>query len=455
MDSTYSQGMSDFLSEAEPYIAQPDNLSFDDAAELYDLLDNAAQVAAFHIMEIDPELRVKVCDAQDRVLERIIDTLPPFENVGGQLNVYSPSLEMYSSWYNFQIMKDCGLAGYLLAKEIGAKPVMYFGTEGEEYPYLDILPGLEMHYRNTNDDPEESYIKHLEEHHQDMDILILYGMYKQSLSYLDAYRAGRPDGKVYCGLDMNTFWFKHVDWEDPAVQQFGEQCDVAATSCRFMRDYLNRTVVTRFPCYWIPNGFYNPTGLNIRADAEYKENIILTVGRIGDGQKKNEELMLAFAGVADALPDWTLRLVGPVDPNLNEFTDWYFTEYPKLKSRVILVGSIVDKAELYDEYAKAKIFALSSRTESGSPNVYAEALYHGCMFVTSDVDGADDMTNYGELGQVYTRDDTKGLAQALVNICSNADARAFRKHIPKALAYAERYYDWNRNAKKLAYMLFK
>jgi len=254
---------------------------------------------------------------------------------------------------------------------------------------------------------------------------------------------------------MNTFWFNNVEWESPAVQQFGQQCDIIATSCRFMRDYLNRTSFTSFPCYWLPNGFYNPTGLTIRADAEYKENIILTVGRIGDGQKKNEELMLAFAAVASFLPDWTLRLVGPVDPHLNEFTDWYFKEYPDLTDRVILTGSIVDKALLYDEYAKAKIFALTSRTESGTPNVCAEALYHGCMFITSDIDGADDMTNFGELGKVYTRDDTKGLAQILVDVCSSADVKAFRKHIPKALAYANKYYDWERNAKKLAYMLFR
>jgi hypothetical protein len=48
--------------------------------------------------------------------------------------------------------------------------------------------------------------------------------------------------------------------------------------------------------------------------------------------------------------------------------------------RVAFTGAITDKAELYSEYAKAKIFALTSTLEGVTPNVYAEALFHGCMF---------------------------------------------------------------------------
>jgi hypothetical protein len=46
------------------------------------------------------------------------------------------------------------------------------------------------------------------------------------------------------------------------------------------------------------------------------------------------------------------------------------------------------------------------------------------------------------------------LTDALVKLCVKADRRAFEKHIPAAQAYAAKYYDWNRNAKKLAYMMY-
>jgi glycosyltransferase involved in cell wall biosynthesis len=452
MTNTYSESISDFLQETEPYMEQLDGLSFGVAAELYDLLEDAANVSTLHIDIIDPELRVELCDRLDKVLERIIDVLPPFEHTGNQLKIYSPSLGVYKNWYNIQLMKDCGLAGYLLAKEIGGKPVMLFGTAGDDYSYLSILPGLELIYRD-GDDPDD-FLAHMETNYAEMDVLMLYGMYAQSLGYLDAYRVARPDGRVYCGLDMNTHWMKNIDWDEAPIKQFAQQCDIIATSCRTMRDMLNRFTKFHFPCRWLPNGFYNPTGLKITATPEYKKNTILMVGRVGDGQKNNEELMIAFAGVSNLLTDWSLRFVGPIDPRIQPFMDWYFSQHPQLKERVIFTGPITDKAKLYDEYAKAKVFALSSRTESGTPNVYAEALFHGCMFVTSDIDAADDITKYGELGAVYTRGDSKGLAEALVKVCSNADEQAFKVHIPKALDYAAKCYDWNRNVKKLAYMLF-
>ena len=77
------------------------------------------------------------------------------------------------------------------------------------------------------------------------------------------------------------------------------------------------------------------------------------------------------------------------------------------------------------------------------------------MFVTSDIDAADDITNFGELGGKYKVGNTEALSSALIKICSNSGKNYLKKHIPKALEYAYRYFDWNRNAKKLAYMLFR
>jgi len=82
-------------------------------------------------------------------------------------------------------------------------------------------------------------------------------------------------------------------------------------------------------------------------------------------------------------------------------------------------------------------------------------LFFGCKFIMSDFDAADDITNSGALGIKYKRGDVEGLTKALVKLCSDADAGAFEKHIPKALDYAAKYFDWKRNAKKLAYALLK
>jgi len=242
-------------------------------------------------------------------------------------------------------------------------------------------------------------------------------------------------------------------WADSYMHRALTQCDVIATSCRSLRDALNRNPGVNFDCRWFPNGFYNPADIPVIADAAAKENIILTVGRIGSKQKNNAELLLAFITALKALNGWSLRFVGPVEPEFQKLVNQIFAEYPDVKDRIILTGAVTDKAELFKEYARAKVFALTSTFEGG-PNVYAEALFHGCMFITSDIDAADDITNYGELGARYGMGDVGGLASQLSCVCAGADGSSFEAHIPKALAYAKKYYDWNRNAKKLAYMMF-
>jgi len=210
-----------------------------------------------------------------------------------------------------------------------------------------------------------------------------------------------------------------------------------------------------FPLRYFPNGFYNPKNIKIVAESSKKENTIITVGRIGADQKNNMELMIAFAKASDALKNWKLKLIGDIEPEFQPIINDFITAFPDLKERIIFTGAITDKVELYNEYAKAKIFALTSLSEGGTPNVYAEALFHGCMFITSDIDAADDITNCGELGMKYKRGDIDELTRSLIKLCSNADESAFSKHIPKSLNYAAKYYDWNRNAKKLAYALLK
>jgi len=453
-NSDVTKELTGFLSETDPYIEQVDDLSLETAAELYDMLDDAARFVTLNVRDVDLELRVEICSRQDNVLERIVDKLPSFEHSGIPLRVCTPAFHKDKLWENVDLMKDCGLSVYMLAKEIGATPVMYFGTEPSDYPYLSVLPEMEMLYYDSKSDVEEVYTQHLIKSHSEIDVLILFGMYDLSMGYLDAYRTLRPDGKVYCSLDMNRFWMEWVYWDNAQGRKFAEQCDVIATSCRSMRDALNRNPKVYFPCRWFTNGFYNPMSIPIVCDSERKENVILTVGRIGTKQKNNEELLSVFAQVSEKIGNWSLRLVGSIEPDFQNYISKYFFDNPHLKDRVIFTGPITDKKKLYNEYSIAKIFALTSNAE-GFPNVYAEALFHGCMFVTSDVDAADDMTNCGELGVKYPLGDVEALSSALVETCGKADKQGMQRHIPKALAYAGRYFDWERNAKKLAYMLFK
>ncbi|MDR2599223.1 MAG: glycosyltransferase [Oscillospiraceae bacterium] len=453
------QDINEMLKATEQYMYDIDDLSLDITEELYSVYDEAAKIVTTNIKNMDPELRVELNDRQDRLVDRIIELLPSdkYKNfLNSNHGVYSPSRDYTPMWTNASLMQAFGLAGYMLAKEIGLIPVMYFGSKDIDYSYLSILPEIEMIYfePKSTDDLSKAYVEYILENYKKIDVLVLHGMYSNALAYVKLYKKFRPDGKVYTSLDMNVGWMNRITWDDEEHKNYAKNNDIISDGNRLIRDELNRNPNVHFSCRWISSGFYNPTKIQIVANPEKKENIILTVGRIGTTQKNNEELMIAFDYVANILSDWSLRFVGTIEPEFQKYIDYFFTERPDLKSRIIFTGPIIDKKKLYEEYSKAKVFVLTSLHE-GSPNVIAEALVHGCMFVTSDIDIADDITNFNTLGKKYTRLNKEELAHALIEVCTKADEKGMKKHIPKALDYADRYYDWEKNAKKLAYMLFR
>lgn len=91
--------------------------------------------------------------------------------------------------------------------------------------------------------------------------------------------------------------------------------------------------------------------------------------------------------------------------------------------------------------------------EGGTPNVYSEALNHGCKIITSNIDAAEEMTNYGKLGYIYQIDDYEGLSKCMLQLDFDCKNKDFDQHIEKCLKYANENFDWYTNAKKLAFML--
>jgi len=281
-------------------------------------------------------------------------------------------------WSNTQLLKECGLIPFMLHKNFGYQAVMV-GENTGDYPYLEHLPGLEMDFiPSSNGDLEALIVNsviYINQNYQNMDILIMRGLYPTTCIIIQTYKQIRPDGKVYLYLDANKFWMDNIQWETPMFFNTLALCDVISTSCYKMVKYLNN----KWPPFiveHIPNGFFNASGEQIKTCA--KENTILTVSRIGTDQKANHILLLAFAKIAHNIPNWKVHLAGPVEAKFSEFTNKYFKNLPHLKKQVKFLGNITDKKKLYAEYAKAKIFALTSLVEGGAPNVIAEALFHGC-----------------------------------------------------------------------------
>lgn len=352
-------------------------------------------------------------------------------------------------WCNQQLTKNCGLVPYLFHKLWGWRAVMVGvpSNAGETYPALADVPGLELDLL-----PQPvlaSELAYLEAHRDDIDVLVLHGLQPLYFPLARRYRQLRPDGKIYLETDANSFFEDRIPVTD-ALVAFLRSCDVVGASCHKMQEWLS----TKWPCCidYQPNGFYDVKGVYRAPSFAEKENVILTVGRLGTEQKQTDVLLRAFARAADACPGWRLELVGSIAPEFETFQRKFFVAHPALKGRVTFSGPIQDKAQLLARYARAKIFALPSLWEGGTPNVIAEALYGGCYILCSGIDAADDATDGGRCGRVHARGDVRGLARDLVQACNDPVLLADGGRA--ALAHGRDAFDFVKLVRRLRYRLF-
>ena len=350
-------------------------------------------------------------------------------------------------WDNQQITKNCGMLLYIFKKLYGDRVVMVGGRENVAYPALAEVPGVEM---VCMPEPKlENSIAYIRKHSAEMDLIILHGTFPFFYMLVDIYKHLRPDGKVYLETDANNHWVDRIPLTDELCY-FLSQCDVVGASCRKIHRWLGAKWPHRID--YIPNGFYDFLGVYREPDFAQKEDLIITVGRLGTRQKRSEDLLEAFAMVAEAYPAWRLAMIGGQTEAFSIWAENFLAKHPFLQGRVFFPGMVRDKDVLYKWYRRAKIFALTSEWEGGTPNVVAEALYAGDYIVTANIDGAEDATDYGNCGMVYPCKDISALADCFRILFSSPDILEKGGH--NALEYGRQNFDYEKLARRLRHLLY-
>ena len=144
-----------------------------------------------------------------------------------------------------------------------------------------------------------------------------------------------------------------------------------------------------------------------------KENIFLTVGRLGTKQKNTERLLNAYQ-IANP-KNYKLYLIGPVKPEFENYIKNYFIVNPHLIEKVRFLGSIHDNHELASYYSMSRVFMLPSRWE-GFPLVYPEAIAHGCYIVGSEFPATIDISGDGRFGKICGMESVEDLADIMYRI---------------------------------------
>ncbi|MFT3982347.1 MAG: glycosyltransferase family 4 protein [Lachnospiraceae bacterium] len=321
---------------------------------------------------------------------------------------------------NTELLKDVGMIPYCLYKNYGYRSSIACYQNEEDYSYLKKeVKGLTLEIIPVNfHSVLLDGIWYLIRNAKKIEILNVYHLIlSESFIWIWLYRLLNPKGFIYLKLDLDFIGMREHEQDDAVKKMLKKRIlkRINLISAESEPICVRMENLYGIPVKHIPNGFY-------RSGYDYsvirKENIFLTVGRLGTRQKATEVLLEAFARSADQ-HNWSLRLVGGVESDFQSTVEQFYKKFPKLKDRVVFTGMMKDKEQLMKEYARAKVFLLPSRWEGYAISL-VEAMSEGCYIIVSDViPPAKELTENGKFGAVIKPDDTIALAAVIAATAEN------------------------------------
>ncbi len=210
---------------------------------------------------------------------------------------------------------------------------------------------------------------------------------------------------------VNAF-FRKVD-----VFSVGEEIVYLTLSGMFNKNKWKGLTICH-PC--LDDDLFYSLGLQQPTESA-KENMMITVGRIGSYQKNTDMMLEAFTKVD--FKDWKVILIGPFTDgfstkktsNYVQKIEQFFEKNPHLRKHIVFTGPMYDVKQIYDYYIRSKVFLLTSRFE-GFANVVSDAAALGCYIVSTDVGGASCVSNNWKFGTKLNQEDSNQLASVLAAI---------------------------------------
>lgn len=332
---------------------------------------------------------------------------------------------------NVHLMKDVGQIPICLKRDFGYDTFLVTYRNGE-YPYLlNEAKGLKIQFINQSIWGKiVDGICFIWKNRKSIDVLNVYHLNLSSFVWIIFFRlVKKKRALVYLKLDANHMEIEKVQSKSPRalVKRITlRKADIVSAETVMIKEALQK--YTKTEILYIPNGYLSIDASDTKS-AINKENIILTVGRLGSYSKATELLVDAFI-YAEIPSKWKLVLAGPMSEEFAEWIGERIKKYPEMRDRILMTGQIEDKGILREWYQKAKIFVLPSRWESFGI-VLIEALLAGDYLITSDtVLAARDLIHNSDMGMIFP----SGSVEELKRMLEEATARDI---------------DWDENAKRI------
>lgn len=335
--------------------------------------------------------------------------------------------------------KDPGMILNYLNKlyNIDVCVVSYSKTNNTEKLYLNNLKVLKLKKGFV-----DSFVLYILKNAKNIDLLILFHNKQKNFFYRFLYKFLNPTGKTYLKLDFNNNNLYEIESFYEAKQKIKNILELKNGIIKYLKIikkfFLYNKIKKEFSkfdivsveikeiykklkdilkinnLYYIPNGFDNLSqDIPEIFSFKKKQDIILTVGRIGSPEKNNKMLLNVLKKLD--LKNWKVYFIGPIENTFIKIIDNFYKEKPAAKEKVFFLGNIEDRKELYSWYNKSKIFCLTSKWE-GFSLALIEAIYFGNYIIGTNVGAIEEITENSKIGKIIEINDEKELFLELQNI---------------------------------------
>lgn len=313
-----------------------------------------------------------------------------------------------------EFYKDVGQIPYTLGKkdEVQSKLVCCYATPEEvkergladlQYEQISMVLGNQT----------ITGLLYILKHARHVDWFNFYHGGRHTYYWCKLYKFLNPKGKVYLKLDLSYDGCRKYSSSAKEIKIFEKSvgiADIVSVESEKIKGLAEKFTTKKLTV--VPNGYIGVENKATNNKPKRKKEFI-TVGRLGTYEKATDILLEAFAQ-SSTKHDWTLKLVGSIEPSFLPQKEEFFKKYPELNGRVEFTGPIYDREALYSEYQTARVFVLPSRYEA-SPLVGPEALGNGCRIILSDtIPPIKELTNDMRFGSVVKADDVESLRVILV-----------------------------------------
>jgi|AntRauTorcE11898_2_1112593.scaffolds.fasta_scaffold08182_2 glycosyltransferase involved in cell wall biosynthesis len=337
---------------------------------------------------------------------------------------------------NVHLVKDVGQIPYQMHRHYGYKSTLVCYKNSSAYPYQNKeVKGLNIEFIENKGSTffgEKGALQYLRKNARSIDVLNLYHLTQASLLYGIIFKLLNPGGILYLKLDFNINRYKKEGFrfsETPVKEKvhqllfklFIRKADILSVETREAEQLLKKTN-DRFSdlLLYVPNGVDESQINNYRTNEsgpQQKENLILTVGRIGQPEKNHNVLLKALADAN--LQDWEAIFVGPIRESFQPNIDQFYKKNPDLKKKIRFTGLVSDREKLFAYYQRAKVFCLPSQSE-GFPLALIEALSFGNYIVGTDaITSIKEVTDNGQFGRIVPAGNAEALSEALEKVTAD------------------------------------